>query len=112
MLEFFHQALLGRTTLAKQAFEDPSRIGLHWKWCRGGRPRETVHIDARKTVVTIADLSDQVRSELKRREGCVVADLLRYDLVDGRAQLVVAPLGVSLERSSGTPSPPWRGFRP
>ena len=84
---------LGAAAVAEQPLEDDARIGLGRQRRRRRRPRQVVLIGAGVAVVAVADLRDEVGADLERRNLRVAADGSRRDLIDRRAQLVVAALG-------------------
>ena len=60
------------------------------------RPRQVVLVDAGVAVVALPDRLQQVHRQFERRQQRLMPDLLRRDLIDGRAQVVVRafrPLG-------------------
>ena len=78
----------------------------------GRRPGERVHVDAGVAVVAVADHVVEIGGELQRRQRRVLAELLRGDLIDGGAQLVVGAFGqLRPGRRSGTCSWRSRGCR-
>ena len=83
----------GASPFAEQALEHDPRMGLGRQRRRRRRPREVVLIDAGVAVVALADGREQVHREFERRQLRLLADLLRGDLVDGRAEVVVRALG-------------------
>ncbi len=88
------RAAVGRAAaLAEQALEDDARMGLSRKRRRRRRPREIVLIDARVAVVALTDRLEQIHRQLQRRQQRLVADLLRGNLIDRRAQVVVGAFG-------------------
>ena len=68
-------------------------MGLSRKGRRWRRPREIVLVDARIAVVALTHHLEQIHRQLQRRQQCFLADLLRSDLIDRRAQVVVRALG-------------------
>ena len=57
------------------------------------RPRERVHVHAVEAVVAVADDVVEVGRELERRQRRLLAELLRGDLIDRDAHLVVGAFG-------------------
>ena len=93
------EAVGGAAAVAEQALEDDARMRLGRQRRRRRRPREVVLVDAGVAVVALADGREQVHRQLERRQLRLLADLLGGDLVDGRAEVVVA-----CSRSAS----PWR----
>ena len=89
----FSAPALGAAPVAEQAFEDHARVSLGGKGRRRRQPGQIVLVRARKAVIAVSNLSDQVRSDFKRRNGCVLADVFRGYLVDRCPQLIVAAFG-------------------
>ena len=79
--------------IAEEAFEDDTRVGLGGKRRRRRRPGEIVLIRAGEAVIAIADRGQQIHAQLERRQRRVFADVLRGDLVDRRAELVIRAFG-------------------
>ena len=67
------------------------------------RPRQAVLIDTRISVVAYACERIQIHRQFERRQLRVAADLLRRNLIDRRAQVVVRALGVLRERALRNP---------
>ena len=86
-------AVGGAAAFAEQALEDDARVGFGRKRRRRRRPREVVLVDARVAVVALAHRLEQIHRQLQRRQQRLLADLLRGDLVDRRAQVVVGAFG-------------------
>ena len=85
---------IGRAAaLSEQALEDDARVRLGRKGRGRRRPREVVLIDARVAVVALTDHLEQVHRQLERRQQRLLAELLRRDLIDRRAEVVVRALG-------------------
>ena len=85
---------IGRAAaVAEQPLEDDARMCLRGQRRRRRRPREIVLVDARVAVVALADGLEQVHRQLQRRQQRLPADLLRGDLIDGGAEVVVGALG-------------------
>ena len=88
------RAAIGRAAaLAEQPLEDDARVRLGRKRRRRRRPREVVLIDARVAVVALTDRLEQIHRQLQRRQQRLLADLLRGNLIDRRAQVVVGAFG-------------------
>ena len=90
--------LFGAATVAEQPLENDTGIGFGRKRRRGRRPRQIVHVGACKAVVAVADLSNDLRSKLERRDRRILAQLPGRYLIDRRGQLVIAafrPLCIS-----------------
>ena len=88
------RAAVGRAAaLAEQPLEDDPRMRLGRQRRRRRRPREVVLVDAGVAVVALADGLEQVHRQLERRQLRLLADLLRGDLIDRRAEVVVRALG-------------------
>ena len=68
-------------------------IGFGGQRRRRRRPGQVVLIRAREAVIAVADLGDQVGAELQRWKCRVLADVLGGDLIDRRAEVVVAAFG-------------------
>ena len=83
----------GAAALAEQALEDDARMRLGRQRRRRRRPREVVLIDAGVAVVALADRLEQIHRQLERRQLRLLADLLRGDLIDRGAEVVVGALG-------------------
>ena len=95
-LAFFRssaRAVRRAAALAEQALEDDARMGLGRQRRRGRRPRQIVLVDAGVAVVALAHRGEQIHRQLERRQPRLLADLLRRDLIDRRAQVVVGALG-------------------
>ncbi len=88
------RAPVGRAAaLAEQPLEDDARMRLGRQRRRRRRPGEIVLIDAGVAVVALADRLEQVHRQLERRQLRLLADLLRGDLIDRGAEVVVGALG-------------------
>ena len=87
-------AALGRAAaFAEQAFKHDPRMRLRRQRRGGRRPGKIVLVDAGVAVVALADHLQQVHRQLQRRQLRLLADLLRGDLIDRRAEVVVGALG-------------------
>ena len=82
----------GAAALTEQPLEDDARMRLGREGRGRRRPREIVLIDAGVAVVALADGLEQIHRQLERRQQRLVSDLLRGDLIDGGAQVVVGAL--------------------
>ncbi len=92
--------------IPEHAFEHHARIGLGRERRGRRRPRQRVHVGAGEAVVAGADDVVEVGRELERGQRRGLADLLRRELVDGHAQLIVGTgrglgLGRAQERAVG-----------
>ena len=81
-----------RAALAEEPLEhDPGmRFGRQRR--RRRRPGQVVLVDAGVAVVALADHVHQVHRQFERRQLGLLADLLRRDLIDRRAEVVVRAL--------------------
>ena len=87
-------ALLGGAR-AEEALKHEPRIGLG-RHRRGRRlPGDVVLVRARVARVAVARLVHRVAGQLERREPRDVPDMLGRDLVDGHADVDVAPVGLA-----------------
>ena len=93
-------ARVGRAAVAEQPLEQHARVGFGRQRRGRRRPRQVVLVDAGEAVVAVADLRDQVGAELERRDRRAAADLLRGDLIDRDAELVVAAFGALRARAA------------
>ena len=94
------RALLGVRAAAEQLIEHRARIANHRQRLRRRRPRDRIGVGARVAVLAAARLIDGLDAELQRRDGHLLAEALRVELVDRRA----GAAGPSLASASGAPA--------
>ena len=87
-------ALGQRAAFAEEPFKHDARVRLRGQRRRRRGPREIVLVDAGVAVVALAGRLQHIHRELEGRELGRVPDLLRRDLVGGRAEIVVGAFGV------------------
>ena len=78
---------------AEEALEDDARMRFRRQRGGGRRPREVVLVDAGVAVVALPHHFHQIHRQLQRRQLRLLPHLLRGDLIDGRAEVVVAAFG-------------------
>ena len=83
----------GAAHFPEQAFEDNARMGLGRERRGGRRPGKVVLVDASVAVIALADDLHQIHGQFERRELGFLSNVLRGDLVDGRAEVVIRALG-------------------
>ena len=88
-------ALFGGAAVAEHALEHHLRIELHRQRRRGRRPRDGVRVGAAVALAAVARVGARIlHRQLHRRHQVLAPDLLRDELVDGRAAVDVGAGGL------------------
>ena len=79
---------------AEQPLEHRARVVFHRQRCRRRAPGDRVHVGAAIALVARTEHLDRIDRQLERRQLCLLAVLLRHDLVQGGAGADVGALGL------------------
>ena len=87
------QALLRRAAFAEQILERHARIERHRQRLRRRRPTDGVGVNAGVAVIAGARRIHHLNAKLDRRKRRVLPELLRVQLIDGRADEIIRAFG-------------------